>query len=496
MFRHTVLHRFLFIVFELFRFGPAVCVSSMAAVFLDIAPSEMFVSSVLFVKTPMSCCVLEKYEAAIFMFVEKGNWTEVQTLCRKEQISWCSFHDCGGMIQNNKVPPFIVRAIDELFASPQRKFFSFVPWCLASLGIPWLFRWNIVGGSEMVMLCDENCSACVEIVKCCTRKLFWGKQLSSVQTLWGSRAKFGTNSQGLETVLFAFPVDVRCKFAVYNLWIDVFSDDNKFYIVLASCNLNRRMHKKCFWRNSHSPQHRCNVGKIQHSKLPPPPSWSGLIFRKAEWELHGAGWRETVGTLCTTFEAPVAPMPMSKRAVSMALANHETLFDVGVDAAFSETSLHKVPSTPKGETHAVCTWMPVRSWIEQTRCHFSISGFTVFPPPPPPTVSGAAECVVRSCDFHGVMWLLATSACLLCVQRVCWKSPVWSLRTAVKLTLNWLLLASGVVQDVWGSGSGPDSRSQRWHHIWEDHSERNPFNVCSRRWQSERSFSRCFCADC
>lgn len=87
MFRHTVLHRFLFIVFELFRFGPAVCVSSMAAVFLDIAPSEMFVSSVLFVKTPMSCCVLEKYEAAIFMFVEKGNWTEVQTLCRKEQIS-------------------------------------------------------------------------------------------------------------------------------------------------------------------------------------------------------------------------------------------------------------------------------------------------------------------------------------------------------------------------------------------------------------------------
>ena len=28
----------------------------------------------------------------------------------------------------------------------------------------------------------------------------------------------------------------------------------------------------------------------------------------------------------------------------MALANHETQFDVGVDAAFSETSLHKVPS--------------------------------------------------------------------------------------------------------------------------------------------------------
>ena len=27
----------------------------------------------------------------------------------------------------------------------------------------------------------------------------------------------------------------------------------------------------------------------------------------------------------------------------MALANHETLFNIGVDAAFSETSLHKVP---------------------------------------------------------------------------------------------------------------------------------------------------------
>ncbi len=27
----------------------------------------------------------------------------------------------------------------------------------------------------------------------------------------------------------------------------------------------------------------------------------------------------------------------------MALANHETQFHVGVDAAFSETSLHKVP---------------------------------------------------------------------------------------------------------------------------------------------------------
>ncbi len=28
----------------------------------------------------------------------------------------------------------------------------------------------------------------------------------------------------------------------------------------------------------------------------------------------------------------------------MALANHETLFDVGIDAALSETSLHKVPN--------------------------------------------------------------------------------------------------------------------------------------------------------
>ncbi len=28
----------------------------------------------------------------------------------------------------------------------------------------------------------------------------------------------------------------------------------------------------------------------------------------------------------------------------MALANHETQFDIGVDAALSETSLHKVPN--------------------------------------------------------------------------------------------------------------------------------------------------------
>ncbi len=28
----------------------------------------------------------------------------------------------------------------------------------------------------------------------------------------------------------------------------------------------------------------------------------------------------------------------------MALANHETLFDVGIDVALSETSLHKVPN--------------------------------------------------------------------------------------------------------------------------------------------------------
>ncbi len=34
---------------------------------------------------------------------------------------------------------------------------------------------------------------------------------------------------------------------------------------------------------------------------------------------------------------------VKKSTVSMALANHETPFDVGVDAAFSETSLHKVP---------------------------------------------------------------------------------------------------------------------------------------------------------
>ncbi len=32
-----------------------------------------------------------------------------------------------------------------------------------------------------------------------------------------------------------------------------------------------------------------------------------------------------------------------KSTVAMALANHETLFDAGVDASFSETSLHKVP---------------------------------------------------------------------------------------------------------------------------------------------------------
>ncbi len=32
-----------------------------------------------------------------------------------------------------------------------------------------------------------------------------------------------------------------------------------------------------------------------------------------------------------------------KSTVFMAMANHETPFNVGIDAAFSETSLHKVP---------------------------------------------------------------------------------------------------------------------------------------------------------
>ncbi len=35
---------------------------------------------------------------------------------------------------------------------------------------------------------------------------------------------------------------------------------------------------------------------------------------------------------------------VEKGTISMALANHETLFDIGVDAAVSETSLHKVPN--------------------------------------------------------------------------------------------------------------------------------------------------------
>ncbi len=51
-------------------------------------------------------------------------------------------------------------------------------------------------------------------------------------------------------------------------------------------------------------------------------------------------------------ETHVLPTPTSKRAhklkmlctVSMALVNHHTLLDVGVDATFSETSLHKVPT--------------------------------------------------------------------------------------------------------------------------------------------------------
>ncbi len=34
---------------------------------------------------------------------------------------------------------------------------------------------------------------------------------------------------------------------------------------------------------------------------------------------------------------------VKKSTVSMALTNHETPFDVGIDATFSETSLHKVP---------------------------------------------------------------------------------------------------------------------------------------------------------
>ncbi len=37
----------------------------------------------------------------------------------------------------------------------------------------------------------------------------------------------------------------------------------------------------------------------------------------------------------------------------MAVANHETQFDVGVDAAFSETSLHKVPNEARSESFCV-----------------------------------------------------------------------------------------------------------------------------------------------
>ncbi len=40
----------------------------------------------------------------------------------------------------------------------------------------------------------------------------------------------------------------------------------------------------------------------------------------------------------------IAPStPTSKSAVSMALANHETPFNVGIDAVLTETSLHKDP---------------------------------------------------------------------------------------------------------------------------------------------------------
>ncbi len=35
---------------------------------------------------------------------------------------------------------------------------------------------------------------------------------------------------------------------------------------------------------------------------------------------------------------------VKKSTVSMALANQETPFDVGVDAAFSDTSLHEGPT--------------------------------------------------------------------------------------------------------------------------------------------------------
>ncbi len=45
---------------------------------------------------------------------------------------------------------------------------------------------------------------------------------------------------------------------------------------------------------------------------------------------------------------------VKKSTVSMALANHETQFDVGVDAAFSETSLPKIPNLYEKQNKAPC----------------------------------------------------------------------------------------------------------------------------------------------